>query len=501
MSPHSTRPGTPHGTPVTVPGSWHPRGAVFVAGQWRDGHGGDVVVDDPATAQVLATLKGADAADVTAAADAAQAAGAAWAATAPRRRSEILRAVFEAMHARSDEIAELITAENGKSLADSLAEVTYAAEFFRWFSEEAVRTHGGFGVAPAGGTRTLVQSRPVGVAALVTPWNFPAAMVTRKIAPALAAGCTVVVKPPAETPLTSLFIAELIDDVLRDAGMEAGIVNVVPSDDSAMVGTTLLAHPDVRKISFTGSTRVGRILLAQAAERIVNSSMELGGNAPFVVTDTADVDAAVAGAMIAKFRNGGQACTAANRFHVHRDVHDEFVEKFAARIAALNVGPGASGAEIGPMVSAKARDSIAEVVDAAVADGARIHTTAPVPEGAGYWYPPTLLTGVSPDAAIVQHELFGPVAPVIVFDDVEEMIAHANSTEMGLAGYVYDRDLARAMRIAERLEIGMIGINRGLVSDPAAPFGGTKQSGLGREGAREGMDAFLETQYLSIAWE
>ena len=475
---------------------WSPHGSVLVGGEWRAGRGGEVVVLDPATEEPVVRLQGADRADVEAAVVAARDAGPAWAATAPRRRSEILRAVFDAMHHRSDEIAELITSENGKSLSDAIAEVSYAAEFFRWFSEEAVRPRGSFGPAPAGGTRTLVQSRPVGVAGLVTPWNFPAAMVTRKVAPALAAGCTVVLKPPSETPLTSLFLA----DLMIEAGLPAGVLNVVPSADSSMVGSTLLEHPDVRKISFTGSTRVGRILLAQAADRIVNSSMELGGNAPFIVADTADVDAAVGGALVAKFRAGGQACVAANRFYVHDAVHDEFVEKFGEKVAALHVGPGASGAEIGPMISAKARDTVTRLVDAAVAAGAQVAARAQAPEGAGFWYPPTLLTGVKPDAEIVAEEIFGPVAPIVRWSDDDELVRWVNDSEMGLSAYIYDRDLQRAMRICERLDTGMVGVNRGLVSDPAAPFGGTKQSGLGREGSQEGMDAFLETQYLSIAW-
>ena len=372
--------------------------------------------------------------------------------------------------------------------------MAYAAEFFRWYSEEASRGDGDYALAPSGAARTLVTQRPVGVAALVTPWNFPAAMATRKIAPALAAGCTVVLKPAAETPLTALAVARL----LGEAGVPEGVVSVVPTTRAPEVVGCWLADDRVRKISFTGSTGVGRALLHQAADRVLNASMELGGNAPFVVTADADVEAAVAGAMIAKFRNGGQACTAANRFYVHADVVEQFVADFGAAIAALRVGPSADPeSQVGPMISAAAASKIAGLVADACAEGAQVAATAPVPDGPGF-HPPTLLTDVPPTAAILTEEIFGPVAPVVTWTDTEEMLGWVNGTEYGLAAYVYAGRLQDALRLAERIEAGMVGINRGIVSDPAAPFGGVKQSGLGREGARDGIREFQETQYFSV---
>ncbi|TYL49794.1 aldehyde dehydrogenase family protein [Nocardioides sp. BGMRC 2183] len=450
-------------------------------------------VHDPATTTVVARVADAGVEHAAAAVDAAADALPGWRDTAPRERAEVLRRAFELIVADSDRLVALITAENGKSAADARAEVGYAAEFFRWFAEEAVRTDGDFGLAPAGGAHTLVTHRPVGVAALVTPWNFPAAMATRKIAPALAAGCTVVLKPAAETPLTALALA----DLLADAGVPAGVVNVVPATAAAAVVSTWLADPRVRKLSFTGSTGVGRALLGQAADRVVNASMELGGNAPFVVTADADLDAAVAGAMVAKFRNGGQACTAANRFYVHAEVHDAFVARFGAAVEALQVGRAADGAEIGPLISAAARERVAAAVDAAVAGGARISHRSTAPE-TGWFYPPTLLTGLAPDAALLAEEIFGPVAPVVAWTDEGEVIRYANDTEFGLAAYVYAGRFQDALRLAARIEAGMVGINRGVVSDPSAPFGGVKQSGLGREGARDGLREFQEPQYLSV---
>ncbi len=443
-------------------------------------------VHDPATTEVIAVVADGTAEDATAAVDAAAAAFPAWGATAPRVRAEVLRRAYEAIVADTERLAALITSENGKSDADARAEVAYAAEFFRWFSEEAVRTEGGYGVSPAGGTRTIITHRPVGVAALVTPWNFPAAMATRKIAPALAAGCTVVLKPAAETPLTALAIAEL----LTTAGVPDGVVNVVATTSPAEVVTAWLEDPRVRKVSFTGSTGVGRTLLKQAASRVLNSSMELGGNAPFVVTADADVGAAVAGAMIAKFRNGGQACTAANRFFVHADVVEEFVAAFGAEIDSL---------EIAPLISAKAVDDVTALVDEAVAAGAVVRHRGPA--GAGGWrFPATLLTGVRPDLRIAREEIFGPVVTVTSWDDEAQMVAQANDTELGLAAYVFAGRLQDALRIAEALDAGMVGVNRGVVSDPAAPFGGVKQSGIGREGARDGIREYQETQYFSVDW-
>ncbi|GAA0443211.1 NAD-dependent succinate-semialdehyde dehydrogenase [Actinoplanes capillaceus] len=448
-------------------------------------------VIDPATLQTITEVPDQGAADARAAVDAASAALRSWAGTAPRRRSEILYRAFALMLRDRDELAALIRRENGKSLSDALGEVTYAAEFFRWFAEEAVRPCGDFGESPAGGTRTLVTHRPVGVAALVTPWNFPAAMITRKIGPALAAGCTAVVKPAAETPLTALAIGEL----LREAGLPDGVVTVVTTTDSAGVVGVWLNDQRVRKISFTGSTAVGRVLLRHAADRVVNSSMELGGNAPFIVADDADLDAAVAGAMIAKFRNGGQACTAANRFYVHAAVAGEFTARFGAAVEKMPADA------IGPLISAAALRRVTRTVAEAVAAGARISHRAAVPDGPGWFYPPTVLTGVPADAEILKEEIFGPVAAITTWTGEDELLDLVNDSEYGLAAYVFSGDLARALRLGEAIDAGMVGVNRGLVSDPSAPFGGVKQSGLGREGAREGLREFQETQYLSVDWQ
>ncbi len=453
-------------------------------------------VQDPATLAVIAEVADGTPAEATAAVDAAARAFPAWAAQTPRARAEVLRTAYDALVAETDLLAALIVAENGKSQADARAEVAYAAEFFRWYSEEAVRSEGDYAVAPASGTRTIVTHRPVGVAALVTPWNFPAAMATRKIAPALAAGCTVVLKPAAETPLTALAIVR----ILQQAGVPDGVVNLVPTTDPRGVVTAWLEDDRVRKVSFTGSTGVGRTLLHQAADRVLNASMELGGNAAFVVTADADVDAAVAGAMVAKFRGGGQACTAANRFYVHADVIDEFVTKLGAAVEALEVGPGElETSQIGPLISAKAVDGVRALVDEAVAAGAKVAHQAATPEG-GWFFPPTVLTGVAPDSPILSQEIFGPVAPVVAYDDEERMLEQVNDTEFGLASYVYAGRLQDALRIAERIDAGMIGVNRGIVSDPAAPFGGFRQSGIGREGARDGIREFQETQYFSVEW-
>ncbi|MBV6755006.1 NAD-dependent succinate-semialdehyde dehydrogenase [Rhodococcus opacus] len=472
--------------------------AVLVGGRRLPGSLGTFDVEDPADKSVIARVANGGVAEATAAVDAAAAAAAAWAAISPRQRSEILYRAFELIRGEVDGLAALICAENGKSIADARAEVTYAAEFFRWYAEEAVRTEGTYGPAPAGGVRTVVTRRPVGIAALVTPWNFPAAMAARKIAPALAAGCTVVLKPAAETPLTALAVARL----LASAGVPDGVVNVVPTLEAGEVVRTWLEDDRVRKLSFTGSTGVGRLLLHQAADRVLNASMELGGNAPFVVTEDADLAAAVDGAMIAKFRGGGQACTAANRFYVHADVADEFVRLFAERIETLVVGPGSNPAtEIGPLINGRAVEKVAAMVDDAVAGGARVAARASVPADlGGYFLAPTLLVDVAPDASVVREEIFGPVAPVVTWREENELVGLVNGTEMGLSAYLYARDLKRALQLAERIEAGMIGINRGLVSDPSAPFGGLKQSGLGREGAREGLAEYEEIQYFSVDW-
>jgi succinate-semialdehyde dehydrogenase/glutarate-semialdehyde dehydrogenase len=471
----------------------HPDRSLIIGGEHRSGTS-TFTVEDPATALALTEVAEGTADDATAAVDAAAAAFPEWAAATPRFRSDVLRRAYELMVADADRLTALISAENGKSQADARAEVMYAAEFFRWFSEEAVRTDGAFGLAPSGLARTIVTHRPVGVAALITPWNFPAAMATRKIGPALAAGCTVVLKPAELTPLTAIAIVH----ILEKAGAPAGVVNLVNSSRSAEVASAWLSDDRVKKVSFTGSTGVGRILLEQAAARIVNASMELGGNAPFVITADADVDAAVEGAMVAKFRNGGQACTAANRFYVHADVADEFIAKFGAEISALKVGPAADAAmQIGPVISAGAAKTIRELISTTVDAGAKIAATAPAPS-TGHFVAPTLLIDVPADAEILQTEIFGPVAPVVVWDDEDQLMEWVNGTDYGLAAYVYAGRLQDALRIAERTDAGMVGINRGIVSDPSAPFGGTKQSGLGREGARIGLHEFQETQYFSV---
>ncbi|MGZ4499193.1 MAG: NAD-dependent succinate-semialdehyde dehydrogenase [Nocardioidaceae bacterium] len=484
--------------PVDLLADLDARHGVWVDGAGHPAAGGATFeVRDPATGRAITTVADGGAVDATEAVDAAQRAGGSWAATAPRVRSEVLRAAFELMVADSERLAALISWENGKSLADARAEVGYAAEFFRWFAEEAVRTDGEYGVSPAGGSRTVVTHKPVGVAALVTPWNVPAAMATRKIGPALAAGCTVVLKPAAETPLTALAVAR----ILTEAGVPDGAVNVVPTTDPGTVVTTWLEDPRVRKISFTGSTAVGRTLLRQAADRVVNASMELGGNAPFVVTEDADLEAAVAGAMVAKFRNGGQACTAANRFYVHASVADEFTARFGAGVESLTVGPAFDERnQIGPLISEQARAGVTALVAGALEAGARVAHQAATTGGDGWFYPPTLLTGVPADADILRQEIFGPVAPVVTWTSDEELLRLVNDTEMGLAAYVYAGDLKRAVQLGERIDAGMVGVNRGVVSDPATPFGGVKQSGLGREGARAGIEAFQETQYLSVDW-
>ncbi|GAA4362845.1 NAD-dependent succinate-semialdehyde dehydrogenase [Nocardioides caricicola] len=453
-------------------------------------------VEDPASLEVVAEVPDQGPDDARAAVDRAHAAFPEWSRTSPRHRSDVLRRAHELMLRDKDELTALIARENGKSLVDAAAEVGYAAEFFRWFSEEAVRPGGEYGEAPAGGVRTLVSHRPVGVAALVTPWNFPAAMATRKIGPALAAGCTVVLKPAAETPLTALAVARL----LTEAGVPDGAVEVVTTTDAAGVVSAWLSDDRVRKVSFTGSTGVGRTLLHQAADRVLNASMELGGNAPVVVTEDADLEQAVAGTMIAKFRNGGQACTAANRIYVHSDVAFDFLARLGAEVEKLTVGPAADGAAIGPVISAAALHRITEAVDLAVREGARVSHQAELPDAPGHFYPPTVLADVAPDATILREEIFGPVAPVVVWRDEEELLRLVNDTEYGLAAYVFAGELGRAVRLGERIDAGMVGINRGLVSDPSAPFGGVKQSGLGREGARDGLREFQETQYLSIDW-
>jgi succinate-semialdehyde dehydrogenase/glutarate-semialdehyde dehydrogenase len=471
---------------------------LFVGGQWQpaaDGTAFDVV--DPATEEVIAEVAAGGVADGLAAVDAAAMAASGWASTAPRVRAEILRKAFELMTARAEHFAQLITLENGKALPDARGEVAYAAEFFRWYAEEAVRVEGSVQRAPAGGNNILVLHQPVGVCLLITPWNFPAAMATRKIGPALAAGCTVVLKPASDTPLTALAMGAL----LAEAGVPDGVVNVVPSRRSGALAAALLADPRVRKVSFTGSTEVGRVLLGEAAKSVVNTSMELGGNAPFLVLGDADIDAAVAGAMVAKMRNGGEACTAANRFYVHGSVAEEFSQKLASAMAGMRVGPGLQeGTELGPLVNAESRDKVSQLVAGAIDHGALALTGARSPSGAGYFYEPTVLAGVPADAAILSEEIFGPVAPLVSFDTIDEAVALANATEYGLVSYIYTADLATGLQVSERLDSGMVGLNRPVVSDPAAPFGGTKQSGIGREGGHGGLLEFTESKYVAVDW-
>jgi succinate-semialdehyde dehydrogenase/glutarate-semialdehyde dehydrogenase len=474
-----------------------PPSDLYIDGKWVPAaDGGRFDVRDPATAHLIVEVANATVADGIAAVAAADEAGTSWAATAPRARAEILRTAFELMIEHRDDIAELIVRESGKSWSDASGEVTYAAEFFRWFAEEAVRATGSVQTAPGGDKKILVVLQPVGVALLVTPWNFPAAMGTRKIGPALAAGCTVVLKPASDTPLTALAIAAL----LAEAGVPPGVVNVVPSRNYEMVGA-VLDDPRTRKLSFTGSTQVGKVLLERAARTVTNCSMELGGNGPFLVFADADLDAAVAGAMVAKMRNAGESCIAANRFYVEAAVAEDFGARLAAAMGALRVGPGTDREnDVGPLINTKARDEVASLVDASVAGGARVLTGGQAPEGAGSFYEPTVLTNVDPQAGILDEEVFGPVAPVVSFETEAEAIAMANRTEYGLAAYVYSGDLARALRVAEAIDTGMVGVNRGFISDPAAPFGGTKQSGVGREGGHEGLMAFLEQKYLAVDW-
>jgi succinate-semialdehyde dehydrogenase/glutarate-semialdehyde dehydrogenase len=463
--------------------------------------GGRFDVLDPATGQVLTTVADGSVDDAIAAVDAAEAAAEAWAATSPRERAEILRRAWELMTEQADDLARLVTLENGKALADARGEVAYAAEFFRWYSEEAVRAVGQLMTAPSGANKIMVLQQPVGICVLVTPWNFPAAMANRKIGPALAAGCTVVLKPASDTPLTALAMARILDE----AGVPAGIVNVLPARRSGAVVSAMLHDPRVRKLSFTGSTEVGRVLLKEAADQVINCSMELGGNAPFLVFDDADLDAAIEGAMVAKMRNGGEACTAANRFYVQSGIADEFSRRLAERMKALRMGPGLDdGVQVGPLVNTDTVDKVDELVRGAVDAGAEAVVGGRRPEDSafaeGFFYEPTVLLGVRPGSPILGEEIFGPVAPIVTFDDEDEAIRLANATEYGLVSYVYTGDLARGLRVSERLESGMVGLNRGLVSDPAAPFGGTKQSGIGREGGHDGMLDYLESKYIAVDW-
>ncbi len=469
---------------------------LFIGGAWREANSGATFdVRDPADGSVITKVADGDVADAVDALDAAVDAQPSWGTTAPRDRGEILRRAFELITARADDFAELISLEMGKTIKEAKGEVTYGAEFFRWFSEEAVRIHGRWMQAPAGGSRLLTIKKPVGPCLFLTPWNFPLAMGTRKIGPAIAAGCTMVVKPAELTPLTMLALAA----VLEEAGLPGGVLNIVTTSDSKSLSKALMADDRLRKVSFTGSTEVGKVIIRQSADELQRVSMELGGNAPFVVFEDADVDAAVDGAMIAKMRNMGEACTAANRFLVHESIAEEFAAKLGERMGALVVGRGQDdGVDVGPLIDANAVESVGQLVTDAIHDGARLVTGGEPGEGPGHFYRPTVLVDVPAESEIVNQEIFGPVAPITTFATEDEAIAGANATEYGLASYVYTRDLARTIRVAEAFQFGMVGINSGLLSNPAAPFGGVKASGFGREGSFEGIEEYLDTTYVAL---
>jgi succinate-semialdehyde dehydrogenase/glutarate-semialdehyde dehydrogenase len=467
---------------------------LYIDGKWVNGTS-TMPVTDPSDESVIANVQISSEEQCIQAVDAAHRAFKSWAKTAPRVRGEILRKAFEIMVAEADRLAEIISRENGKVLSDAKGEVLYAAEFFRWFSEEAVRINGEFRTSPSGDKRIIVTKQPIGVSLLITPWNFPAAMATRKIGPALAAGCTVILKPAGETPLTALAIIE----ILERAGVPEGVVNLILPSPTGPAIAKILKDPRVVNLSFTGSTEVGRVLLKEAADRVIRCSMELGGNAPFLVLSDANVDDAVSGALLAKMRNGGAACTAANRFYVAKEVVEEFTEKLTKEMGGLKMAPGtSSGAQLGASVSVKERNKIAELVDSSVAAGGTLKTGGKSPTGAGAFYPATVLS-VKNDNPILSQEIFGPVAPIVITNSDEQAIELANATEFGLIAYVYSSDLKRAMKVAESLESGMVAVNKGVISDPAAPFGGFKQSGLGREGGFAGIEEFLETKYIGAA--
>ena len=469
---------------------------LYIDGQWRassDGERFDVY--DPATEEIIASVANGAAEDAAAAVDAAYDAGNAWAARSPRDRSEILRRAYELMIERKSDYARVISREEGKTYAEGLGEVAYAAEFFRWYAEEAPRIAGKYSRSPVGANNIIVHHQPVGVCLLVTPWNFPAAMATRKIGPALAAGCTVILKPASETPLTALMLAGL----LEEAGVPSGVVNVLPSRRSSVISNTILSDDRVRKVSFTGSTEVGRLLLSKAAEKVINCSMELGGNAPFIVLDDADMDVALHSAMVAKMRNAGESCIGANRFYVHTSIITEFSTRLADEMSKLRVGPGLEeGVDVGPLVNAATRNKVEQLVNDAVELGAKVLTGGNRTGHIGFYYEPTVLIDIPDSAEIVNTEIFGPVATIMAFDSVDEVIKRANDTIFGLAAYVIGANVSRAISVAERIDAGVMGINRGFISDTAAPFGGVKQSGIGREGSQEGLHEFLETKYIAV---
>ena len=481
--------------PAPLAGHSIPTG-LFIGGRWLDARA-RAEVFNPSTGKLLTSVADGDESDATLAVDAAASAAPGWAATAPRQRADILRDCHARMIAGADWLSFLVSLENGKTLADARAEILYAADFFRWYSEEAVRIPGEVTTAPSGANRIVVEYQPIGVSLLITPWNFPAAMATRKIAPALAAGCTVILKPALETPLTALAVAQ----IMADAGVPPGVMNVLTTSKAAAVSTKILHDPRVRKLSFTGSTAVGRSLLKEAADQVLSSSMELGGNAPFIVCADANLDDALDGAMLAKMRGGGEACTAANRFYVERGLYRQFTDGLTARMAKLKMGEGTDpGTTLGPMITDKAVNRIAELVDDAVAKGGKLLLGGARPNRPGSYYPATVIADVPDNARLLKEEIFGPVAALQAFDSDAEVIAKANDTQLGLTAYLYTGDMKRGFRICEKLEAGMVGLNRGLVSDPAAPFGGVKQSGLGREGSHHGLMEFTECKYIATNW-
>jgi succinate-semialdehyde dehydrogenase / glutarate-semialdehyde dehydrogenase len=469
---------------------------LFIGGQWRDGSGGKTLdIEDPSTEESLCSVADGTPEDAIAALDAACAAQSSWAATPPRDRGELLRRTFELMTARADDLALLMTLEMGKPLAESKAEILYAAEFLRWYSEQAVRIDGRYAVNPNGSGRLLTMKAPIGPCLLITPWNFPTAMGTRKIGPAIAAGCTMVVKPAQQTPLSMLALAAMMQEV----GLPDGVLNVVTSSSAAAVTGPLFDDPRLRKMSFTGSTPIGKMLMEQASKRLIKCSMELGGNAPYLVFGDANLDEAVEQAVIAKMRNGGESCVAANRFHVHESVATEFAARLTEQLAAMPVGRGTEdGVRVGPLIDRKQRDKVAELVEDAVSKGAKVMTGGETVGDRGYFYAPTVLSGISPDTELLREEIFGPVAPIATFSTDEEAITAANATEFGLVAYVFTRDIKRAFKVTEALEVGMLGLNRGLVSNAAAPFGGIKESGFGREGGLEGIDEYVTTKYVAV---
>ncbi|HTR70494.1 MAG TPA: NAD-dependent succinate-semialdehyde dehydrogenase [Mycobacteriales bacterium] len=469
---------------------------LFIAGTWRDSsNGATLKIEDPSTGEILCAVADGTVEDATAALDAACAAQDMWAATPPRERGEVLRRTFELMNERADDLALLMTLEMGKPLVESKAEIVYAAEFIRWYAEEAVRIGGRYAMNPTGSGRLLTMTAPIGPCLLITPWNFPTAMGTRKIGPAIAAGCTVVVKPAQQTPLSMFALAA----IMTEAGLPPGVLNVVTTSTAGKVTGPLFEDSRLRKMSFTGSTPIGKMLMEQASKKLIKCSMELGGNAPYLVFDDADLDEAIDQALIAKMRNGGESCVAANRFHVHASVADEFAQRLGEKLAAMSVGRGTEdGIQVGPLIDAKQQAKVAELVTDAVGKGAKVLTGGETVGDRGYFYAPTVLSGVGADAEVLREEIFGPVAPVATFETEDEAIAAANATEFGLVAYVFTRDIKRAFRVSEALEVGMLGLNRGLVSNAAAPFGGIKESGFGREGGPEGIQEYITTKYVAI---